>query len=671
MNSIQDPDFREIDAPLPVAENDPPPMANASNMKPRKKPKTKSRTRKASVDVTASTEPILASVETAASDYHETLADGTEKVPAGDAPDAVDGADDAAHRAEIASWDDLPTGEYFSDLILSEQDRIDALLEATREPDWKPGEASAKDNITALNWLKNTDAAEYENVISTLKARGVRIVPLEKKIKALDPKLSGDAPAEILVTLINENVELFHDAAKSKHGYADLTTDDGIRHTYALNSEAFEQLAVTLFYAQTGAGPSKETINTALNTIKAMASCNAVARPVFQRTGKDEQGAVWVDLGREDRKAVRITAAGFEVLAAPDDIRFRRSELTAALPLPSVDGDINALRPLLNVETDEDYVLAVGWILGAFSPSGPYLLLVVTGEQGTAKSTFTRLIKRSVDPVSLAELRSMPKDERDLMIAATNCHVLAFDNVSKISDEQSDILCRLATGGGYATRKLHTDADEQVFDATRPVIMNGIGSIATRGDLIDRVIPVSLAPIPRDARKTQAEIDKRFEQALPRFLGAIFNAIARGLREPVQLVEPPRQADFANWVASCEPALWPPGTFMQAYSASRDDADEDLLEADIVAETVLKFMDKEDDWKGTATELQMALEHLIPDRQKKFWPVGSNSLSNRLKRAAPLLKQRGVEFTSRRSNGRRLIFLMKPSGQAPLFVSEI
>jgi hypothetical protein len=663
MTSIHDPVFGGIDAPLPAAETHKPLKGNGSKSRSRTLPKTKRRSRKAQFETTASPGTVLASVDTTDSDHHE--------APAGDTPDAVDGTDDAAYRAEIASWGDLPTGEHLLDIIVSERERINALLEATRAPDWKPGAPFKKDNITALNWLKNTDAAEYEDCISTLRACGVRIGPLQQTIKALDPKLSGDAPAEILIDLINENVELFHDAAKSKHGYADLTTDDGVRHTYALNSQAFEQLAVTLFYGQTGAGPSKETINTAFNTIKAMASCNALARPVYLRTGKDEQGAIWIDLGKDDWNAVCITAAGWEVLAAPDDIRFRRSELTAALPMPSIDGDINALRPLLNVETDEDYVLTVGWILGAFSPSGPYPLLVVTGEQGTAKSTFTRLIKRSVDPVTLAELRSMPKDERDLMIAATNCHVLAFDNVSKISDEQSDILCRLATGGGYATRKLHTDDIEQVFDATRPVIMNGIGSIATRGDLIDRAIAVSLAPIPRDARKTQAEIDKRFEEALPRFLGAIFNAIAHGLREPVQLGEPPRLADFANWVASCEPALWPPGTFMWAYGASRDDADEDLLEADLVAETVLKFMDKRQSWQGSATELQDALEDLIPDRQKKFWPAGSNSLSTRLKRAAPLLKQRGVEFVRRATNGRRQICLVKPSGQAPFFVTEI
>ena len=60
------------------------------------------------------------------------------------------------------------------------------------------------------------------------------------------------------------------------------------------------------------------------------------------------------------------------------------------------------------------------------------------------------------------------------MIAATNGWCLAFDNVSVIQAWLSDALCRLATGGGFATRGLYTDDEETIIDAQRPVVLNGV-----------------------------------------------------------------------------------------------------------------------------------------------------------------------------------------------------
>ena len=53
-----------------------------------------------------------------------------------------------------------------------------------------------------------------------------------------------------------------------------------------------------------------------------------------------------------------------------------------------------------------------------------------------------------------APLRALPREDRDLFIAASNGHVLAFDNVSGLPAWISDTLCRLATGGGFAVRQL-------------------------------------------------------------------------------------------------------------------------------------------------------------------------------------------------------------------------
>jgi len=74
-----------------------------------------------------------------------------------------------------------------------------------------------------------------------------------------------------------------------------------------------------------------------------------------------------------------------------------------------------------------------------------------------------------IDP-SVAPVRSLPRDERELFIMASNGHVLAFDNLSGLPPWLSDTLCRLTSGGAFSTRRLFTDQDEILFAAARPVI---------------------------------------------------------------------------------------------------------------------------------------------------------------------------------------------------------
>jgi hypothetical protein len=131
-------------------------------------------------------------------------------------------------------------------------------------------------------------------------------------------------------------------------------------------------------------------------------------------------------------------------------------------------------------------------------------------------------------------------------------------------------LCRLATGGGFATRQLYTDGDEILFDATRPIILNGIEDIVARPDLADRSIFLTLEPIPDGARRTAKELWRAFNAEAPRILGALLDAVSCGIeRMPMTVLERiPRMADFAVWATACEAALWPDGTFMSAYAGN-------------------------------------------------------------------------------------------------------
>jgi hypothetical protein len=110
--------------------------------------------------------------------------------------------------------------------------------------------------------------------------------------------------------------------------------------------------------------------------------------------------------------------------------------------------------------------------------------------------------------------------------------------------------------GGYATRQLYTDDEEALFDAMRPIALNGIESLIERQDLADRCLLVQLEPITKDKRRTDQDLKQAFNQARPGILGALLDAAAHGLRTlpNTKVTDTPRMADFATWAVACESA---------------------------------------------------------------------------------------------------------------------
>jgi hypothetical protein len=199
---------------------------------------------------------------------------------------------------------------------------------------------------------------------------------------------------------------------------------------------------------------------------------------------------------------------------------------------------------------------------GRYAQADPILSWPSPANKGSAKTVLSKLLRALIDP-SVAPVRALPRDERELFIAASHSHVLAFDNLSGLPPWLSDTLCRLTSGGAFSTRRLFTDQDEILFAAARPVILNGIEDVITRPDLADRAILLMLAPIAEWQRRPEHALWREFELACPYILGALLDAAAQGLRmlPRARLMRLPRMADFALWATACESAYRPAGTF--------------------------------------------------------------------------------------------------------------
>jgi hypothetical protein len=467
--------------------------------------------------------------------------------------------------------------------------------------------------------------------------------------------------AQLLLALA-EPTELWH--CPDGLAYGTFEENDH-RETRQVRSSGFRNWLTHRFYQQTQSGPNAQAMEEALRTIEAKARYSGNEHKVYIRVA-EYGGAFYLDLCNQQWSVVEVTAAGWRIV--PDaPVRFRRAKGMLPLPLPVAVGSVEELRRFLNLPDEKSWRLVVAWLVQALKASGPYPILILEGEQGSAKSTAARVLRSLVDP-NTATLRTAPRKERDLVIAGNNAWILNFDNLSGLPPWLSDGLCRLATGGGFATRQLYTDHDEVLFAATRPVVLNGIDQVATRHDLLDRSIIVTLPVISDEQRRSEEGFWGEFEDARPRILGGLLYAVSAGLRNlPTTTLERlPRMADFALWVAAAEEGLpWASGGFVDAYTGNRADAVSLAVESDLVAMAVMDFMQSRDTWCGTASNLLEDLDKLIAEKPARTdrWPKQPNSLTRRLRRCATFLRRLGVEVNldkrDQTSNRTRLVTLRK------------
>lgn len=384
---------------------------------------------------------------------------------------------------------------------------------------------------------------------------------------------------------------------------------------------------------------------------------------------RPEHGVV-LDLGRADGLAVTVTASGWSVApASVDQPLFRRSQLTQPLPIPERGGSLKELRDILNIG-DESWPLLVSWLVAALIPDIPHPILFLSGEQGTAKSTATKLLVSLVDP-SAAPARSTPKDQDDWATAATGSWAVGLDNLSRIPEWLSDAMCRAATGDANVKRTLYSDSDVTVQEFRRALVVNGIDVGTLRGDLADRMIPAHLERIIR--RRTETELWEAFRTAHPRILGALLGltvdvlAALPMVRDQADRGEIPlpRMADYGLVAAALDAVSGQGSSVLQDYLEQRTELAGEVVESNSVATALVRFMSRLDRphdsdtivWEGTTTELLSALNEQMVGTLPESWPRTSGTLSGRINRVASDLAKVGLDVQRGRDGKKRRMCL--------------
>jgi hypothetical protein len=562
---------------------------------------------------------------------------------------------DSTSRKVAATEIPLPKGEPLKLEISPAGKLLQRLIVAIR------GEVEHRDRINTDSsnsrdrFIKklSTKVGVEPDVLSPLI--DTKLVKLASDVDAKYPASTNQDDDEKSQATIAVNLaadwELWH--TPSKEAYATIIVDDH-KENWPVKSQTFKRFVAKEFYDRQGKAINSESLTAAINLLEAKALFEGQEHPVFVRIAEHEEN-VYLDLCNPTWQIVEITTNGWRIIDDPP-IHFRRSRGMLLLPTPEPGGKIDLLRDFLNLD-DKAWWMVIFWLIATLRPRGPYPILALFAEHGSGKSTTGRLLRELVDP-NAAPLRAEPKDGRDLMIAANNSWLLAYDNLSHVSPWLSDAMCRLSTGGGFATRELFTDQDEIIFDSQRPVLLTSIEEVASRSDLLDRCLIIWLAAIPEHRRRSEAEMFEAFRLVRPKILGGLLDGVVVALRRlpSIKLSGLPRMADFALWATAAEASFGcPSGTFMAIYKENCASANEVALEASAIARPLLDLLEAQGEWDGPSSELLAALEERQGDQVRKLagWPKNPRSLSGHIKRLAPNLRSAGWIVDQDRSSKKR------------------
>ncbi|MCH7804779.1 MAG: hypothetical protein IH937_11930 [Acidobacteria bacterium] len=355
---------------------------------------------------------------------------------------------------------------------------------------------------------------------------------------------------------------------------------------------------------------------------------------------------------------------GWEIISNPP-ILFRRYAHQRPQVEPVSGGNLQDLLRFVNLRDPSQQLLALVYLVSCLVPDIPHPIPVVYGAQGSAKSTFLRLLRRLIDP-SATEILSFPRDFRELVQQLSHHWTPYYDNLSRLSASHSDALCRAVTGEGFSKRELYTNDEDMIYQFRCCPGLNGINVVAGKPDLLDRGILFGLEQIPEDKRKLEKDLLEEFEGVRPALFGAMLDALSGAmlLLPLLELARPPRMADFAKWGGAIAASLGhSQEEFLTAFDQNMQIRNDEVLANNPVGMLVVVLMEETEEWEGKPSRLldklnQLAEKHGV-NRRNRSWPKAAHALTRRLNEIRSNLAVAGIELATDRDSQQRIISLRK------------
>ena len=409
---------------------------------------------------------------------------------------------------------------------------------------------------------------------------------------------------------------------------------------HPVNSQFIEDYLTEKYYEDTGKSLSSSESKKWQRLFSAQARRSGNRSEIYCRTAKVAD-AYYLDIADENGQAIKVDSSGWS-FENTFNVSFVRGSSLLPTVTPEHDGSIELLRQFVRA-SDDDFTLLISYLIECLRPDTPKPVLYITGEAGSSKTTLMKIICELIDP-SIQTVLSFPKEERDLMLAARNSWLLAYDNLSKLSPMMSDALCRISTGAGFRKRSNFKDSDEIIFKVRRPIILSGISEFISRQDLLDRCVFIQTLPMSSSNRKSESDFWSEFDAQKGQIMGALLSAFSSALTH-YEATEPSfqsRMMDFVKLGCALEAGLgWQTDTFKTAFQNNRRDAMENSFEDDTVVQYIRETIGSSASWTGSSQEL---LDKIVQKHAKaKDIPKTPKGMSDRLRKVAGFLRESGID----------------------------
>lgn len=471
---------------------------------------------------------------------------------------------------------------------------------------------------------------------------------LKSRVKSKMPAEDSRSQTQQIIDFVKAQSELFH--GPNNVTFAKEISSGEVRR---VDSRAFRDWLTHKFYTSSGRAIRETALREAKMTIAGLAM-QRFKEVAIRVAGS--KGDYWLDLAKPGSSlAIHLQPGSYKLCRSP--FMFTRSDTVQELPEPAHNGDIRPLWDIANIP-ENSRLLVIAWIVECLRPDTPYPVLELLGEYGSAKSTTASVLRRLIDPND-ANLRGVPKSDKDFVVSAGVNHLICLENVSHLSAAIQDAMCIAATGGGFAARRLYTDAEEAVINIKRPIITNGIAAAITRQDLVSRTITV-VVPRITDAQESD-KLQEEFKRNLPTIFAGLMHIAAMSLKYLPNMQLPPdrrpRLLEFSLLGMAVAKAMGlPPSDFMKQFESAKQDGLERTLEANPVAMAIREWVAKRHySEKKTAGQWLCILSKYKP-LGSGDWPSSAKGLGDAMRRAAPSLRQLGITCESGGKTGGRILW---------------
>ena len=429
--------------------------------------------------------------------------------------------------------------------------------------------------------------------------------------------------------------------------YAEYKLPDGQSCCVNVRSDSFNRYLRNEYRVRSDERTAPSSFRQELQTKIDEAMENPDSRVRFYRriAGSISKEKIYYALSDETRRAVKATKDGWKLLREPK-VRFLNIKSAKAQVVPQKGGNLlNLLKPYFNLK-DDTFLLFVICLVQYFSQKSDHFVMVISGPQGSGKSTATDIVRELVDPSQINK-NLTPKNEDDLKVNLSQNYMVSIDNSKPLSEVMSNTICAAVTGASASKRKLYTNTEEVIMRMHPVVVLNGINIIPEKSDLIDRSLLFETRKISQQNRLTESELLTGFRDDKPKIFGAILDTLVKAIElyPTISVEKLHRMADAHKEMIAIAMAL---GIQQDEFQRILDTNIKHLQQVysgsnefvDFVVDYVLRHGKQE----GPTSRGFEKMYRNCPGN-KKAMPGSASSFSRKMNEERDALKRCGIQFS--------------------------